>query len=276
LEIDETRLAAANRKSFNIQEAAAKLVKLTAAFADLPTNSLNSAPRLLWSFANVLTNNTAQDVFQFIALNFLCPVIQDPVTYGIVEMKPPREAARTLQLIADVLRNYANNAGIVIEGIAADLGYCQKLVKSYATWAMEGFSGTFSSEQVDIPEALQCQAALSIAKWMVPKFESNMAKQLEKYSVTQTIRYGVAELVDSMAAPTKSAHATIHASASSGALDSPNSPKVDPKDAKKIKELKEKEEKERKKKEKEDAKKKEKEEKEKKKLLEKRNTKNQL
>jgi hypothetical protein len=251
LEVDESRLAADDplKKGFNRNENVAKLVKLTHVFLDTLAQSLTSAPRPMWSFANVLINNTSQDVFQFMALNFFCLAIESPDKFAVCE-KPRREAARSLQLISDVIRNYANNNLIVVEGVPADSEVTAKYQGVFTNWGRTPpLAG--SAQSSTVPQPQLASSATELLKYLNAKFDATLAPLLEKYSSKHEVRYGIDELLSSMHPEAKPSRDLSSDSAS----DEQPPAGLTGKDLEKWKKEKEKE---KKKKEKEDAKKREK------------------
>lgn len=253
LEVDESRLTAEDplrKGGFNRTENVAKLVKLTHVFLDTLAQSLTSAPRPMWSFANVLINNTSQDVFQFMALNFFCLAIETPDKFAVTE-KPKREASRSLQLISDVIRNYANNNLIVVEGVPADSEVTAKYQGLFTNW---GRSPPLAGTDNDSSPVAQPQLAASVTdllRWMHSKFDSALAPLLQKYSSKHDVRYGIDELLGSINPAAKSPAKDDDSSSGSAHEDQPPAGLAG-KDLEKWKKEREKEkEKERKRKEKE-------------------------
>ena len=86
IELDESRLPNDEaRKSFDKASSASQLLEISRTMLDGVLASLSTAPRPLWAFANILAHNTAQDPFQFLAINYICPAMQNPVHYDICD-----------------------------------------------------------------------------------------------------------------------------------------------------------------------------------------------
>ena len=73
---------------------------------------------------------TASVVCSFLFLKFFCPVVFDPVSYGIISEIPSQEAGRALVLVSKILQVLANNSRFGTTG-KSNLSMINPFLESY-------------------------------------------------------------------------------------------------------------------------------------------------
>jgi len=245
-------------------------------------NALPSGPRPLWLFANTLSLNTTQDVGQFLIINYLVPFIENPAgaAPNLFQVKPRKEASRSLQIIADVVRNYANSSNVFLDNVPmSQAAWTDSFLEKIGNW-----SRTHSPLLIDVVAAAagdnstpQQESIGNAVVALAGFFNENIGlfeQLLEGIQTTHNLVFGIQEYVDAMTPPPERPKELSAVSTATGGTGSrPNSGNFqDPKaaakkakeDDKRAKEEEERRKKEEKKKKEEEDKRKKEEDKKKK------------
>jgi hypothetical protein len=262
------------KAKYNRDEMLGKVKMISNAILQSFVQSLASAPRPLWLFCNTVSLNTSQDVGQFLLLNFVVPFLENPSQYASSFEKPKKEASRALQIIADILRNYANSSNVFVDNVPmTQAAWSDRFLENIGSWS-RSLPGYLIDARANVSQDTLTQCMLGLTTF----FNENIAKLeqlLEGLQTTHTVVYGIHEFVDSLVAPPPKPvdPALAAVAAGSGKLTRTASGNmVDPKaaakkakeDEKRLKEEEEKRKKEDKKKKEEDEKRKKEEDKRKK------------
>lgn len=271
LETDPSKVIEPLAKArFNRDEMLLTAKKLANAILQVVSQSLSSCPRPLWLFCNTLSLNTSQDVGQFFLLNLVAPFVENPSSFSpeLFAERPRKEAARSLQIIADMIRNYANSSNVLIDNVPmSQAQWSETYLDNFGSWAksLPGYLSDARAAEIISPET-SARATL-ILNDFVNEHVGLFELMLEGVQSSHTVAFGIPEYMDSLTQPPPKEASSLPSVLSPGAANNrrgstgPADPKLAAKKAKEDEKAR-KEEEERKKKE--DKKKKEEDEKKKK------------
>ena len=278
LETDPTKVIDPLAKArFNREEMLLTAKKLANAILQVVAQSLASCPRPLWLFCNTLMLNTSQDVGQFVLLNMVVPFIENPSTFApdMFAERPRKEAARSLQIIADMIRNYANSSNVLVDNVPMNQAqWSESYLENFSSWArsLPGYLSDARANELTTPESA-ARAALILNEF-VKEHIGLYELALEGVQSTHTVAFGIPEYMDSLTQPPPKEVSSLPNVLSPGGANprrgstGPADPKLAAKkakeDEKRAKEEEEKRKKEEKKRKEEEEKKKKDEEKRKK------------
>lgn len=280
IEVDAAKIADPLVKAkFNREEMLNKVKLLSNSLLKSFVQALPSAPRPLWMFCNTLSLNTSQDVGQFLILNFLVPFLENPSQYAPTTFgeRPQKEASRSLQILSDVIRNYANSSNVLVDTVPmSQAQWTDPFMEIIGSWS-RSLPGYLTDALASISNEKLAQAVISLTAF----FNENISKLdqlLEGLQSTHQVMYGIHEFIDSLAPPpakpqdpalsnvaaSSPGSGKLQRSGSSGAMDAKAAAKQQKEADKRAKEEEEKRKKEEKKKREEEEKRKKEEEKRKK------------
>lgn len=189
---------------YNREEMLATAKKLANAILQVVVSSLASCPRPLWLFCNTLSLNTSQDVGQFVLLNLVVPFIENPAASApeIFAERPRKEASRSLQIIADMIRNYANTSNVLVDNIPmSQAAWSDSFMEAIGSWAksLPGYLSDARALERTTPEAA-AKAAMQLKDFLndhMGLFEL----LLEGIQSTHEVAFGIPEYMDSLTQP---------------------------------------------------------------------------
>jgi hypothetical protein len=269
LETDPSKITdPAIKGKYNRDEMLVSVKKISNSILQALIAGLPRSPRPLWLFCNSLALNTSQDIPQFLLLHFIVPALENPHLASLASERPSKkEAARSLQIIADVLRNYANASTVLIDQVPmSQAGWTDNFHDHIANWS-RSLPGYLSDPVSNLTPDQLGSAVVGLAAWLQEHL-SKFDQLLDGIMSTSRVVLGIHEFMDSLTPPPEKP--VVQPAGSPAPGSRPGSGRVgsgqmDPKDLKKkLKEEEEKRKKEEKKKKEEDEKRKKEEEKKKK------------
>lgn len=205
LETDPTKVIEPLAKArFNRDEMLLTAKKLANAILKVVSTSLASCPRPLWLFCNTLSLNTSQDIGQFFLVNMVAPLVENPSTYApaLFAERPRKEAARSLQIIADMIRNYANSSNVLIDTVPMNTAqWSEAYLDTFSSWAksLPGYLSDARAAELISAEAA-ARAALVLNEFLNEQL-GLYELMLEGAQSSHTVAFGIPEYMDSLTQP---------------------------------------------------------------------------
>ncbi|XP_049852221.1 uncharacterized protein LOC126329980 [Schistocerca gregaria] len=176
------------------------VLELTKSVFQSIISSLPCCPRHFWFFMNVLSLYTSRPVSKIFILEFCCIAIERCAQYNLVTEKPQRQAAHTLELLVDTLRNCINSQGVIVSQTGQDISkkdnIWAKLVSDLNEWVKKPPSESMDSQQNDSDLSSLADTLLQLTDWILKNHLPSLQSSLQSVSKTQYIQLKIEDLVE--------------------------------------------------------------------------------
>jgi len=181
-----------------------KLNLLVASILDTFVNTINLIPVFIKRICHFMVHEEPQlsnfpTVTQIIFFCFIIPAFENPEDFGLLPSPVSRNVRRSLNLVAEVLRNAVTGEKFFLEHSDPLNIYTEKegpvMVQAVENWLKTKESVNATSDIATVATSM-VEEAIDILSGFVSDFYSNINEQFSPYNIEQPVKFIFTDLID--------------------------------------------------------------------------------